>query len=91
MSSENKSQWASMSTVADMLTSADSISRIEFYTTKRENGPVEIVCRCPRIDGMSKADIDAFVFELNVAITPVKKSKEASLQGKAANQLRRFL
>lgn len=89
--SENKTAWASMSTVADMLNAADSVGRIEFYVTKYDNKPAELNCRCPSLPGMAKADIEALSCELNVAIAPVLRSLQSSLQNKAANQLRRFL
>lgn len=86
-----KTTWASMSTVADMLHAADSVDRIEFYVTKYDNKPVELNCRCPGLPGMDKASAEALACELNVAIAPVLRSLQASLQSKAANQLRRFL
>lgn len=89
--SENKSGWAHMLTIADMLQAADSVSRIEFYGTKYDNKPAELNCRCPGLPGMSKAEIEALSVELNVAIAPILRSLERSLQSKAANQLRRFL
>ena len=89
--SETKTGWAHVLTVADMLQAADSVSRIEFYMTKYDNKPAELNCRCPGLPGMSKADIEALSAELNVAIAPVLRALESSLQSKAANQLRRFL
>jgi hypothetical protein len=89
--SEVKTGWASMSTVADMLNTADNLSRIEFYAIKYDNKPAELNCRCPGLPGMAKADLEALTAELNVAIAPVIRSLQGSLQSKAANQLRRFL
>ena len=83
--------WASMSTVAEMLQSADSVGRIEFYTSKRENGPTELCCRIFGLPGMSKIDIESLATKLNDAIRPVLDIRVSSLQNKAANQLRRFL
>lgn len=88
---ENKSQWASMTTVADMLTAAGSIGRIEFYVTKYENKPAELHCRIFGLPGFSKLDIENLAGKLNEAISPVLQSVQATLQKKAANQLRRFL
>jgi hypothetical protein len=84
-------QWASMATVADMLVSADSIYQIAFYTSKRDNGPTELNCRCFVGPGMSKESIDALMRELNDAIAPVLMKAQRGLQSAAANQLRRFL
>ena len=89
--SENKTSWASMETVADMLVTAANVSHIAFYTNKRENGPTELNSRCFGLPGMSKAEVEALACELNVAIAPVLRSLQSSLQSKAANQLRRFL
>lgn len=89
--SENQTGWASMATVADMLTAADSISRIEFYVTKYDNKPAELNCRIFSLPGMSKFDIENIAGKLNEAISPVIQSVQSTLQNKAANQLRRFL
>ena len=89
--SETETGWASMSTVADMLNAADSVGRIEFYVTKYENKPPELNCRLFDLPGMDKESIAALKCELNVAIAPVLRSLQGSLQSKAANQLRRFL
>jgi len=89
--SEGKSQWASMATVADMLTAADSIERIEFYVTKYDNKPAELNCRIFNLPGMSKFDIENIAGKLNEAISPVIQNVQGTLKSKAANQLRRFL
>ena len=89
--SEEKSQWASMETVADMLTAADSIGRIEFYVTKYDNKPAELKCRIFNLTGMNKIDVESLALKLNEAISPVLQSTKGTLQNKAANQLRRFL
>ena len=89
--SENNTGWASMRSVADMLNTADNVSSIEFYVSKRDNSPAELNCRIFGLPSMSKADVEALAAKLNVAITPVKTSIESTLQNKAANQLRRFL
>lgn len=91
MSEGQQSGWASMRTVADMLSAADSIGNISFYVTKYENKPAELRCRCFDIPGMSKAEIESLSQELNEAITPVLQKVQGALQSKAANQLRRFL
>lgn len=88
---EEKSQWASMATVADMLAAADGIERIEFYVTKYDNKPAELNCRIFSLPGMSKFDIENIAGKLNEAISPVIQSVQGTLKSKAANQLRRFL
>lgn len=89
--SENQTGWASMATVADMLTAADSISRIEFYVTKYDNKPAELNCRIFNLSGMSKLDVESLAGQLNEAVSPVLERKSGTLKSKAANQLRRFL
>jgi len=89
--SENQTGWASMRTIADMLTTAENVASIQFYVNKRENSPPELNCRCFGLPGMSKVEIEALADSLNAAISPVKKSIESTLQNKSANQLRRFL
>jgi len=89
--SDNQPGWASMATVADMLTSADNVARIEFYVTKYDNKPAELNCRIFGLPSMNKADIDVLAAKLNEAIAPVLRIAQGSLQNKAANQLRRFL
>ena len=89
--SEPNTGWASMATVADMLTASDEIDKIEFYVTKYENNPAEMKCRIFNLPGMSKADIESLATKLNHAISPVLRVDSGSLQTKAANQLRRFL
>lgn len=89
--SENNPGWFSMRTIADMLTTADNVSSIEFYVSKRDNSPAELNCRCFGLPSMSKANVEAFAAELNAAIAPVKKAIESKLQSQSANQLRRFL
>ncbi len=89
--SETKTAWASMTTVADMLTAADSIERISFYVSKHENGPAELKCRIFSLPGLNKSDVESLAANLNEALSPVLRIAQGSLQSKAANQLRRFL
>lgn len=91
--SEDKPGWASLSTVADMLTTADNVSRISFYTTKRDNShsPTELNCRIFGFPALSKQDIEDLTQQLNEAIGPVLQKVQDGLSSKAANQLRRFL
>lgn len=89
--SENKPGWASLLTVADMLTTADNVSRISFYTSKRDNSPTELNCRIFGFPAMSKQEIEDLTQQLNEAINPVLQKVQSGLSSKAANQLRRFL
>ena len=91
MTEHNRTAWASMTTVSEMLVAADGIDRIEFYVSKFENSPAELKCRVHSLPGMSKAQVDDLALKLNEAIAPVLIREQNVLQNKAANQLMRFL